>query len=161
MIDTSRCNCPWWRANNYRYSIDAHCHDSAGIVSLSPLGIKTLNIVIMYSNDWITVELPDLQDQYLLTLCWSSLSRWGRERVALSFAYKASHYLITKWVQPIATQITHDARLKIVDVPLTIILPWKYPQYGIISVGTVYHRWCFGSLSIVFMYIILHHYSVL
>jgi len=52
--------------------------------------------------------------------------------VALSFAQKASLYHIYEWLQPIATQITNDARPEIVDAPLTLILPWVYPQYIII-----------------------------
>ena len=42
--------------------------------------------MIMHSNDQIASELPDLQDQKLLTLRWRSYSEWGREHVALSFA---------------------------------------------------------------------------
>jgi hypothetical protein len=52
--------------------------------------------------------------------------------VALSFAYKAWQYLIDEWLQPIATQITHDVRPTIIDAPLTLILPWAYPKYVII-----------------------------
>jgi len=86
----------------------------------------------MECNDQIAFELHDWQDQYSLTLCWRSFSVWGRECVALPFAYKASQYLIYEWSQPIATQITHDARLKMVDASLTLILPWAYPRYVII-----------------------------
>jgi len=49
--------------------------------------------------------------------------------VALSFAYKASQHRIYEWLQSIAMQITNDARPKILDAPLTLILPWAYPQY--------------------------------
>jgi len=75
----------------------------------------------MHSNDQIAPELPDLQDQELLTLRWRSYWEWGRERVALSFAYKSSQYHIYEWPQPMATQVNNDARLKIAEAPLTLI----------------------------------------
>jgi len=52
--------------------------------------------------------------------------------MALSFACRASQYFIYEWPQQIATQITNDARPTVVAALLTIILPWAYPQYGII-----------------------------
>ena len=112
--------------------VDAHFHDGAGSVSLSLLSIKAANSLIMYSNDQMVFELPDLQDQNSITLCWRSLSEWGRECVAPTFAYAAIQYLIYEWLQPIATQITHDARPKIIDAALILIMPWAYPQYVII-----------------------------
>jgi len=72
-------------------------------------------------------------------LCWCLSLEWGREHVALSVAYKASQYRIYRWPQPITTQITNDARPKIIDAPLTLILRWVYPQYLIIQYGIVYH----------------------
>jgi len=54
------------------------------------------------------------------------------EREACPFAYEASQYCIYEWSQPITTQITNDARPKIVDTLLMLILPWAYPQYVII-----------------------------
>jgi len=59
--------------------------------------IKAANTVIMYSNNQITLELPDLDDQNLMMQCWHLLSEWGSERVALSFMYKASQYLTSDW----------------------------------------------------------------
>jgi len=94
-------------------------------------------------------------------LCWRSFPEWGREHVVFSFAYKGGQYLIYEWPQPIATQITQDARPKFIDSPLTLILPWVYHTYAIISFGIVYHSWCFGSHSIIFMYFLLHHFVVL
>jgi len=112
------------------------------------------NTLIIYRNDHISFELPDLQDQKSLTRCWCSISEWCRERETRSFAYKASQYRIYEWSQPIAMQITNDARPKIVDAmltlcwryvdatltlrwhyvdaTLTLILPWVYPQHAII-----------------------------
>jgi len=93
----------------------------------------------MIRNEHIAFDLPDLQDQKSLTLRWRSTSEWGREREAPSFAYKASQYPIYEWTQPIAKQITNDARPKIVDAPSTLILPWAYPQYVIMYFGIIYH----------------------
>jgi len=75
----------------------------------------------MYRNNLITFEMPHLQDQFLLVICWHSFSEWGKECVALCFSYKASQYLIFEWPQPITGQITRDARLQIADTPLTFI----------------------------------------
>jgi len=73
-----------------------------------------------------------MQDQKALRLRWCSYLEWVSERVALAFAQKASQYHIDEWPQRITTQITNDAQPKIVDAPLTLILPWEYPQYVII-----------------------------
>jgi len=52
--------------------------------------------------------------------------------MALPFAQNGGQYHIDEWPQMIAMQITNDARPKIIDAPLTLILPWAYPQYVII-----------------------------
>jgi len=62
-----------------------------------------------------------MPDHKWFTLSWRSFSWWGRERVASSSAYKGRQYLSNDFLQPIATQITHDARPKIIDTPLTLI----------------------------------------
>jgi hypothetical protein len=62
-----------------------------------------------------------MQDQKSLTLHWRSFSEWGRECVTSSFAYKDRLYRIYECLHPIATQITRDARPKIIDSPLTLI----------------------------------------
>jgi len=92
MTDASHFDCPWWKATNLWSSFDAHFHHGAGSVSqyLSP--IKTANTSIMYTNDEIAFELPDLQVQHPLTLCWCSVPEWGREHVALSVDYQARQY---------------------------------------------------------------------
>jgi len=54
-------------------------------------------------------------------LCRCSFAEWGGEHVAVSFAYNGGLYLVYKCPQPIATQITQDARPKIVDALLTLI----------------------------------------
>jgi len=71
--------------------------------------------LIIDRKDHIALELPDLPDKTLLMLGWSSMSEWGRQHVARLFAYRANQYCIYESSQPIATQITNDARPKIVD----------------------------------------------
>ena len=124
--------------NDWR-SIEAHFHEGARGVWLSFSPIQSANTLIIYRNDHIAFDLPDLEDQKSLTLRWGSISEWGREREACSCAYKASQDGIYEWSQPIAKQITNDARPKIVDSQLTLILPWTYPQYVIIYFGIIYH----------------------
>ena len=92
-------------------------------------GNRACYLPIKASNSWYIdvcdhspVGLPKVQEQKLLTLCWRSFSEWGRECVTFSFAYKCSLYLIYKHLHPIATQITQDARPKIIDSPLTLVL---------------------------------------
>jgi len=55
-------------------------------------------------------------------LWWRSFSQWGWEHVAFSFAYKGDQYLLYECLQPIATQIAQDARPKIIDAQLTLIV---------------------------------------
>jgi len=62
--------------------------DGAGSILLSLLHIKVVNAVVMYNHYKITFELPDYRNLQSLMLCWRSFSRWGRECVAFSFAYK-------------------------------------------------------------------------
>jgi hypothetical protein len=72
------------------------------------------------------------EDQNLMTLYWCLLLEWGMEHVAFSFVYKASQYVMYEWPQTIATQNKYDARSKIIDAALTLILPEAYPRYVII-----------------------------
>jgi len=92
----------------------------------------------MYSNNQITFELSDLQIPKLETLCSCSFLKWGLELVAFSSAYKDGQYLISKWLQPFSTQITKDTSPKFDEALLTLIVPWVYLRYVIISFGLVY-----------------------
>ena len=80
--------------------------------------------------------LPNMQQLKQLTLRWRSFPGCGREHVAVVFASSGCQYLINGCLQPIETQITQDAKLKIIDAPLTIILRMRqwacrcsYSQY--------------------------------
>jgi len=161
MTNASHFDYQWWKAKNHWRSVDTHYHDGAWSVSLSFFPIKAANTLIIYRIYHTVFDLPDLQDQKSLTLCWRSISEWGREHEARSLAYKTSQYRMDEWSQPIDKQITNDARPKIVDTQLTLILPWAYPQFVIIYYGVIYHWWCFGSLCTVFIYFLFYQNIVL
>ena len=86
------------------------------------LPMKAANSRYIDVCDHSPIRLPKMQDQKLLMLHWRSFSEWGRKNVTFFFAYKGSLYLIYERLHPIATQITHDARPKIIDSLLTLIL---------------------------------------
>ena len=100
------------------------------LLSLFP--IEAANTLIMPNNNRIALDLPDLQDQNSFILCWCSFSELGSQCVALCFAYEVSQYRIYEWRQPMTMQITNDARTKIVDALLMLILPFVYPHHVII-----------------------------
>jgi len=85
------------------------------------------------------VLFPDLLDQKLFTLHWRSFSRWGRVRFAFSFLYKGCQHFHYVYSLPNCDFITWLTAPNIIDAPLTLILPWAYPQYTIISSGGIYH----------------------
>jgi len=103
-------------------SVDAQFQNWAGSVSLSLLPIKAAYTSVMNVSDQTPCRVTMMQSQTLLTHCWHSFSQWGRQCVTVSFAYKCSLYLIYEGLHPIATQITQDARPKIIDSPLTLIV---------------------------------------
>jgi len=71
-------------------------------------------------NLW-EVWFPRTHDQKSLTLRWRSFSWWGREGIAICFAYKGSLKFRYDWLQPVGGVISQDAWPKIVDAPLTLI----------------------------------------
>jgi len=60
--------------------------------SLAYLPIKAVNSRYIDVCDHSPNRLLTMQDQKLLLLRSRSMTRWGMERVALSFAYKGSQY---------------------------------------------------------------------
>lgn len=110
---------------------------------------------------------PDLLQILLLMLCWCSAAGRIREHVTVVFVLKGCQYLINGCLQPIGTEITKDAKLKIVDTPLMLIFrmeqwPWcchfwwkKLPTRCLCTTATTllfnYHtyktinRWCYFS----------------
>jgi len=69
-------------------SVDAHFHDGAGRVLQSVLPIKAAKNTSMTDYNLSEVWLPRTHDQKSLTLRWRSFSWWGREGIAICFAYK-------------------------------------------------------------------------
>jgi len=90
-------------------------------MSLAYLPREAANSSLIEVCDHAPRRLPTMQDLKSLTLSWRSFSRWGRECVTSSFAFKEGQYLSYDYLQPIATQITQDARPKIVDPVLMLI----------------------------------------
>jgi len=91
------------------------------MVLQSVLPIKAANNSIMTEYDISEVWFPRTHDQKLLTLRWHSFSWWGREGIAICFAYKGGQKYLYDWLQPIGGVISKDACPKIVDAPLTLI----------------------------------------
>jgi hypothetical protein len=54
-------------------------------------------------------------------LSWRSFSGWGEDDDTIIFDCEGIQYVIYEWLQPIATQVTQDAQLKIVDALLMLI----------------------------------------
>jgi len=133
-------------------SVDAQVHDGAGSVLLSLLPIKPANTAFMTICNLLTRRLPKIHDRGSLMHRCRSFSWWGRENCPVSFTYEGSQCFVYDNLQPIAQQITQDTWLRIVDVPLTLILPWVFPHHAIIWFGVVYHSRWFGSLSNVSIY---------
>jgi len=92
------------------------------MVLLSVLAIKAGKDKFMTEYDLLEVWFPRTHDQKSLTLRWRSFSWWGREGIAICFAYKGTQKLLYDLLQPIGDVISQDAWPKIVDVPLMLIL---------------------------------------
>ena len=107
--------------NNLWRSVDAHFHDGAWKVLQSVLPIKAATNSFMTEYTLSEVWFPRTHDQTLLTLRWRSFSRWGREGIAICFAYKGSQKFLYDWLQPIGGVISQDTWPKIVDAPLMLI----------------------------------------
>jgi len=89
-------------------------------MSLPHLRINAPNTWVIPYSDQITFELRYLHDQKSMLLYWWYYSGWGMEHVA--FARTGSQYLIYGCLQPITTWITHDAKPKLIDAELTLIV---------------------------------------
>jgi len=116
-----RCDFPRCMTKNRWRSVDTHFHDVAGRVLLFVLPIKAGKSTFITKYDLSEVWFPRMHDQKLLTLCWCSFSWWGREGIAICFAYKGSQKLLYDLLQPIGGVISHDAWARIVHAPLTLI----------------------------------------
>jgi len=146
---------PRYMTKNRWCSVDAHFHAGAGSALLSLFPIKAANTSLMTICNLSHHRLPMIHDYESLMLRWRSLSWWGRECFNVSFTNKGSQYFVYENLHSIALQITQDTWPRIVDVPLTLILPWMYPHHAIIWFGVVYHSCWFDSLSNVYIYFFL------
>jgi len=93
------------------------------------LHIKAGTHSVMCSKIRTMPWLPKMQHQQPLRLYWRSYSWCSRERVAVGFAPKGCQYLNNGCLQPMGTQISQGAMLRIFDTPLTLILKmgqWLY-----------------------------------
>jgi len=116
-----RCDFPRRMTKNCLLSVDAHFHDGAGRVLQSVLPIKAGKKHFMTYYNLSEVWFPKMHDQQLLTLRWRSFSWWGREGIAICFAYKGRQKFLYDYVQPIGGVISQNAWPKIVDAPLMLI----------------------------------------
>jgi len=118
------------------------------------LPIKVVNSSIMSSNIHAMPWLPNMQDQKLLMLRWRWFSECGREHFAVAFAPKDCHYLINGCLQPIRTYITQDAKLKVNDAPLQLILrmrQWLCCCLFCLQMPPI-HRLCITATKLPFNY---------
>jgi len=106
---------------NHWRSVDAHYHDGAGRALQSVLPIKAAKNTFTADYNLSEVWFPRTHDHKSLTLCWRSFSWWGREGIAICFAYKDCQKFLYDWLQPIRGVISEDAWPQIVDAPLTLI----------------------------------------
>jgi len=90
-------------------------------MSLAYLPREAPNSSLIEVCDDVPHGLPKMRDLIFLMRHSQSFSRWDRERVASSFACNGGRYLSYDYVQLIATQVTQDARPKIVDALLMLI----------------------------------------
>jgi len=85
-----RCDFPGLMTKNRWRSVDAHFHDGAGRVLQSVLPIKAAKNTFMTDYNLSEVWFPRTHDHKSLTLRWRTFSWWGREGIAICFAYKGS-----------------------------------------------------------------------
>ena len=89
-------------------------------ISRTYVPIKDATSFFMDVCDQAPLILPKMHDQIALTLRGHSFSWWGREGIAMCFAYKRSQKFLYDWLQPIGGVISQDEWPKIVDALLTL-----------------------------------------
>jgi hypothetical protein len=125
-----------WHSDNlrciakYRWrSVDTHFQKRAVTVQHTFLPIKAANTPLITVSNNSQLRLVMMQNQKLLTLRWRSFSEGGSDRTVYIFADKGCQYAAYNSVQQFTTQITNEAKPKIVDTPLTLIFRrahWPY-----------------------------------
>jgi len=79
---------PGWKTKNHWCSVEAQFQDGAGSVPLFLLPPNAANTSFMDVCNKSLLKCPKMQSWKLWMLCWYSLSEWGSDRVAFSFASK-------------------------------------------------------------------------
>ena len=79
-------------------SIDSQFHDGAGRVLYIILPRREAKNSFMTDYNLSEVWFPRTQDQKSFTLRWRSFSWWGREGIAICFAYKGRQKFVCDWV---------------------------------------------------------------
>jgi hypothetical protein len=122
MAATNRhLGCPRCTAKLLWRSVEAHFQNGAEIVLFTLLPRKAACILIMDSSDYVTIQLPYLQDLKPLMLHWRSFSGCGREPGIIIFDLEGIQYLVYKWMQPIGTWVIQAAQPKVVEAALKLI----------------------------------------
>jgi hypothetical protein len=116
LCKTKNCSC----------AVDAHIHNGVTYMSCTVSYEMAGSTLYMNYCHEATLRLAKMQDEHSLTLHWRTLPGWGNERVDIDFATNGCEYLIDRYLQPIATQITPGARPRIIDAPLLLILRMGY-----------------------------------
>jgi len=98
-----------------------HFQDRATQILRTVLFAKAAIWRYMNYCDKATLRLPKMHIQKLLMLRWRSFSEWGRECAAVVFAHKGGQYFIYGCLQPITTEITHNAKPNISNARLMLI----------------------------------------
>jgi len=112
---------PTCKPKNLWCSIDAHCQEVVGILSLAFWPIKAANIMILDICSCTALELSKRHDQKSLTLRWSSFSGGTSVLDTSIFAYKGGQYYHYGSMPLHSPWIMQDARPIIVDALLTLM----------------------------------------
>jgi len=102
----------------------------------------------MHNKEQITFQLPDIQDQKLLTIHWHSFSRSAREHVAFSLAYNGGQYSTDVLQRLNHSSITCLTGLKMVDALLTLIFRMGQPGCHFlfwVEIQPIPHWWLSAS----------------
>jgi len=83
----------WSETLNCWRSVEAHCHDGAGSMSLPLLSLKERNTSVMTIFNQSPLRLPKMQIQTSLKLCWRSFPEWGKEHESPFFHYESGQYM--------------------------------------------------------------------
>jgi len=124
MTNSQRYYLTYRMKNCWRF-FDAYFQDWAGSVSLSSCPIKAASTVVMCKYDQVTLQLPQLQYQILLTLRWHSLLVDSSDVVHGGCDLQGGQYFQLALQRPSLWSIPWLTKPKIVDALLTFILKFR------------------------------------